>query len=190
MPTVDDSELTPDHELILEHAGVKGMKWGVRNNRNPDYTDNQVKRDFQVYGRRGANRVNKALNKGDSISVARGAEKTRRDRVMGRNKYARQGGKITGALVGAAAGRAALYGVGRLATSRIGAKAVLKILGIKDMAGAQAVRSGLLATRALTQNLAVNAIVMGGAAKVASMMAGDAAVTINMISNGYDPSRK
>ena len=65
----------------LEHVGVKGMKWGVRK-KNPNYTNNQIKRDRQIYGKRGSNRINKALNKGDSISVARGDEKTRRDRLI------------------------------------------------------------------------------------------------------------
>lgn len=90
----------------LEHYGVLGMKWGVRKERkgkNKDYTAQREKRDRQVYGARGSRRINKSMNKGDRISVARGAEKSRRDRVINNNKYARQGGKVAGAVAGVVA---------------------------------------------------------------------------------------
>jgi len=66
-------------ELI--HYGVKGMKWGVRRAElakdNPSYTRGQRDYDYTSRGvsRRGVKRINKRINKGQSLEVARKNEK-------------------------------------------------------------------------------------------------------------------
>lgn len=168
-----------DNELA--HYGVKGMKWGKR--RNPDYTDQQVKRDVQVYGKRGASRINKSLNDGNSISVARGDEKTRRDRVMGKNKYVRQGGKAAAAVGGVAAANVAISGLRKATYTAAGQRFLNSTLG--SGAGMAAMRVADIAS-----SPAARVVVSAGAAKVGSMLAGDAAVGLNMRLHGYDPNRR
>lgn len=172
----------------LAHFGVKGQKWGVTRaklgSKNSGYSDQQRKRDKQVYGRTGVRRINRAMNKGDQISTARGDEKTRRDRVMGKNKYVRQGGKVAGALTGVVVGNVGLTGLSRLASSRVGQQTVNRVFG--NSAG----RAAAMTISAISSNPVARVAVSAGAAKVGSMLAGDAAVGINMRVNGYDPSRK
>ena len=169
---------TPEEiEAFFEHAGVKGMKWGKR--QNPNYSNQQAKRDAQVYGNRGAKRINKAMNSGDQISTARGAEKTRRDNAMSKNKYVRQGGKLAGGAAGAAVGFAATLAVKGITNSAPGRMVANRLLGQYSM----------VAIRALNSPVATAAIT-AGAAKVGYMMAGDAAVSVNMRARGYNPNRK
>jgi len=181
MTTLDVSALAED--AFIRHYGVRGMKWGKRNPRNENYSDQQIKRDTQVYGKSGAKRVNKQLNDGDSISVARGNEKTRRDRVMGKNKYVRQGGKVAGAVGGVVVANVGLTALAKSATSKIGQDIAGKILGPSG-------GSSLRLVGELANNPAVRITASAGAAKVATMFAGDAAVSVNMRANGYDPNRK
>lgn len=163
---------------FLAHAGVKGMKWGKR--RNPGYSDQQIKRDTQVYGNRGAKRINSNLNKGDQISTARGDEKTRRDRVIGKNKYIRQGGKLVGGAASGAVGFVAMRAIGKAAATQAGQTLIRKLAGVEA--------GGLISMA--TNSLAVQGVVAAGAAKVGYMLAGDAAVAANMKIHGYDPSRR
>ena len=176
----------------ITHYGVKGMKWGVRrseaqldkaanrrNARNPDYTDNQRKRDTQTYGRRGAKRINRSMNKGDSISVARGQQKKRRDRTKGRNKYVRQAGKLVGGGVAGAGGLVAANRLAKFSSTATGQALLGKVLGPQGAAQASA---------ALNTPAAQGAVALG-AAKVGHMLSGDIAVSANMRAGGYDPSR-
>ena len=167
---------------FLSHYGVPGMKWGKK--RNANYSDQQIKRDTQVYGRRGASRINKNMNKGDQISTARGAEKTRRDKVMGRNKYARQAGKFAGAVGGVALANVALTQLNRAANTMAGRTVVNKVFG--SVAG-EHIRQGLVFANG---SPIVRAAASVGAAKVGSMLAGDLGVSVNMRTNGYDPNRR
>lgn len=174
----------------LQHYGVPGMKWGVRrnNSRNPDYSNNQRRRDRQIYGRGGERRINRKLNRGDNISLARGDEKTRRDRVMGNNKYARQAGKVVGGIGAIAIANVGLSVLRSTPVRLAGAKLISRLTG-----GSQA---GLATFRAIDDigKIANSAqgriIISAGAAKVGTMLAGDAGVAINMRANGYDPSRR
>ena len=175
-------DLESEKEAFLAHYGVKGMRWGKRT--NPNYSKDQIKRDTQIYGRRGASRINKNMNKGDSISTARGSEKTRRDRVMGRNKYARQGGKIAGAVAGVAAANIAISQLSRLSNTTAGRSVMNKLMGSNL---ASMVAGGL---NAANQSPAIRLAASAGAAKVGSMLAGDIGVAVNMRANGYDPSRR
>jgi len=189
------------HGEELIHYGVLGMRWGVsrseaqlkRSRKNKDYSDQQRKRDRQIYGRGGERRVNKKMNKGDRVSVARGSEKTRRDRVMGKNKYARQAGKVTGAVTSIVAGNVALVGLSKLAQSKTGMQIVGKMLGVGKFGGigyAKGVYNSMQLAGAISSMPGVKLAVSIGAAKVGAMMAGDAGVAINMRSKGYDQNRK
>lgn len=163
---------------FLEHSGVKGMKWGKRG-MAATYTDQRAKRDAQVYGNRGAKRINKSLHDGNQISTARGDEKTRRDAVLGKNKYVRQVGKLGGGALGAGIGFAAMRGLGKLSTTTKGQAITRKILGQHANAALFALNS-----------LAVQGAVAVGAAKVGHMLSGDIAVGLNMRAHGYNPNRK
>lgn len=186
-----------DYEDYLEHYGVKGMKWGKRK-RNSNYSDDQMKRDSQVYGKRGAKRINKNMNKGDSVSTARSVEKTRRDTVAskavdirGRTDRSRNfkqtvGGAVGGAAGGFAANRAAAA-VGKLATSRVGQQALTKIT--KDpIVSAQLGAS----VSTFTRNPKNRAMVASGGAMVGGMMGAKAprtASTTYVKAKGYNPNR-
>jgi hypothetical protein len=172
----------------LAHFGVPGMKWGKSKSRSraEGYTDQQVKRDKQVYGARGSRRINKNLKKGDQISVARGAEKTRRDRVISKNKYVRQGGKVAGSIGGIAVANIAISGINKLANSSTGGKIASRFLG----ASPEAIRLGQTTIRTLSSNPVVRIAASTAAAKAGNMLAGDLAVSANMRANGYDPTRK
>lgn len=168
-------------EEELTHYGVKGMKWGRRNPRNKDYSDTQANRDAQIYGKRGVRRINKSLNDGDGVATARSYEKTRRDRVMSKNKYVRQGGKIAGTILGLAAPTAIDYGFQVVADTRG---------PIGNLArGIERSPIGSLAISTL-RNPAVLATVSAGAAAMGNMLAGDMAVALNMRFHGYDPDRR
>ena len=167
----------------LEHHGVKGMKWGVRKDRgkrNPNYSDQQQKRDTQIYGRRGSKRINRSMNKGDQVSTARSREKTRRDRVMSKNKYYRQGGKIAGSGAAAIATNIGISKARKAMVTRTGSRFMSSILG----------REGAAMAYVALGNPAVRATAAIGAAKIASMASGDIAVSARMRAHGYDPNRK
>lgn len=73
----------------LEHFGVKGMKWGVRKHRradldkpNADYTDNMRRRDNAYLPNKSVKRINRRVNKGQSVRDARAAEKSRHDAIV------------------------------------------------------------------------------------------------------------
>jgi len=181
------STIEEEFEDYLAHFGVPGMKWGQRkrelNADNPNYTNDQRKRDKQVYGRGGAKRINKNLNRGDSISTARGSEKLRRDKVLGRNKYVRQGGKVAGTLGGVVVANVGISALSKVAKSSGGQKFVSKIFG----SGAGPAISSIAA---FANTPAVRVAASSGAAYVGNMMAGDIAVGINTRAGGYDPNRK
>lgn len=83
-----------DASSYLEHYGVKGMKWGIRkarlksenaitnrnkskkqlDKRNKKYGSADYSRDVSIYGRGGAERINKRLNKGKTLDQARRRE--------------------------------------------------------------------------------------------------------------------
>lgn len=68
-----------EYETYLEHYGVKGMRWGHRKQQAKNYKDYQVTRDIQLYGKRGARKINSYMLKGDSYQTARNK--------MGRRSY-------------------------------------------------------------------------------------------------------
>ena len=98
----------------LMHYGIKGQKWGVRRYQNEDgtltdagrrrraanYSDEQYTRDRRVYGSLGANRINKRMLKGESISSARSAEASRIGTAREAGRYAGYAGQVIGGLGG------------------------------------------------------------------------------------------
>lgn len=88
----------------LYHHGVKGMKWGVRKEWNANYSDSQRIRDKAVYGRGGVKRINKSLNKGQTISGARSIEAARINTARRKARIAGQVGNTAGKVGGAVAG--------------------------------------------------------------------------------------
>lgn len=179
--------MSSDEDNTLAHYGVEGMRWGQRKRElakpNEGYTNDQRKRDQQVYGRGGVKRINKNLNSGDSISTARGSEKLRRDTVLGRNKYVRQGGKVAGA-------------VGSVVLANVGISALAKLRGGGVVDSFISKKFGYGASTALGQGIAFlkspqgRALTSTGAAYVGQMMAGDIAVSVNTRAGGYNPNRK
>ena len=103
---------------------------------------------------------------------------------MGKNKYVRQGGKIAGAVAGLVAGNVALTGLSRAANTNVGRTVIGKVFGFDGAIKAS------MAISALASNPIARVAVSAGAAKVGTMLAGDAAVAANMRLAGYDPSRK
>ena len=79
----------------LYHYGIKGMKWGVRRYENEDgtlteagkkryhhdYSDHQRKQDERLYGKRAPKRIQKKLDKGETLLSARNAEVKRRNKL-------------------------------------------------------------------------------------------------------------
>lgn len=104
--------MTRNYRIIytdeLYHFGVKGMKWGVHKARGSDwnekYSEKQRVRDQAVYGRSGVRRINKSLNKGQSISGARSIEADRINTARRKARVAGQVGDTVGKVGGAVAG--------------------------------------------------------------------------------------
>lgn len=201
--SIKQSDLNGQVDEILAHYGILGMKWGVRREpganglvgkgKNPNYTSGQRKRDRQIYGGRGEKRINKALNKGDSISVARGSEKTRRDRVTSKNKYVRVTGKIVGAGAAIGAINIGISAFKKAARSPATAKIVNNIFeSIKPGSGrsANTVVTGARQLSIFLDSPHIRALASLGAAKAGEMLAGDIAVNTRMRAHGYDPNRK
>lgn len=90
----------------LRHYGVKGMKWGVRKNRNPNYTEKQRQRDRQFYGKGGERRINSKLNKGYGIQSARNYESDRLHRARNKAQSSASIGRMVGGVAGAVVGAA------------------------------------------------------------------------------------
>ena len=202
---MDNLNLSEYDDDYLAHYGVLGMKWGVRKDvsskksSNKDYSANQRKRDRQVYGTRGEKRINKAMNQGDSISIARGREKHKRDKVLGRNKYTRIAVKTAGGVAGIVAGQ-------------YGGRAVRKVVGAGQMAlmsslmnsknqklSSPKVKVALATAKALTSiynastfvdsNPQIKSLVTVGLASAGTMAAGDLAVKSRLRAHGYDPHK-
>ena len=174
-------------EDFLAHYGVLGMKWGK--SKNPDYTPQQVKRDRQLYGTRGVNRINKNLNAGDQISVARGVEVTRKNAVVKKNKYIRPGGKVLGALGGVVAANVAISSLKKAVNSRAVGVFITKVFGSNPNTHTN-VALGLYKASNFLNTPKVRLTISSGAAYVGNLIGGDIAVNANMRSHGYDPNRK
>lgn len=83
-------------DFPLQHYGVKGMKWGVRRNRNAvnkDYTAKQRKHDRTFYGKGGEKRINKRLNEGHGLRGARHYEAERKEKNEKLKRVAKKGAK-------------------------------------------------------------------------------------------------
>lgn len=98
----------------LIHYGILGQKWGVRRFENEDgsltaagkerYSSDQYRRDRAVYGKSGANRIQKNVDKGDSVSGARSKEASRINSTRARARTAGQVGRTVGSVAGAIGG--------------------------------------------------------------------------------------
>ena len=184
---VEPTNWAEDRLSELDHHGVKGMKWGVRKDRNapnPDYTKQQRKRDVQAYGKRGSKKINRRMNQGDKISVARGYEKNRRDKVTGKSKYVRQVGKLGGGATGAAIGHFGQKAITDALASRQGIMFLNRTIGANNALAARQAWSTV-------QDIpAARYAIDAGAAKVGYMLSGDIAVKTHLKAHGYNPNRK
>lgn len=73
------------HDDIL-HYGVKGMRWGVRKDRddspNPNYNNRQRAADRNYRGRGSVKQINRKMNEGKSIQEARTELDARRQKIL------------------------------------------------------------------------------------------------------------
>lgn len=171
----------------LTHWGIKGQKWGVRRYQNedgtlteagkkrygvesdgPSYSDQQYKRDIDVYGKSGANRINRQMIEGASVSGARSKEA---ERIESFRKGARVAGHV-GSYIGSVGGALGGYILGRKVVPKI----VEKMMGGNyNPAIAQIVGSTAVGIAASATGKALGKI--GGE-------------SIAMLSGGYSPSKK
>lgn len=126
-------------ELI--HYGVKGMHWGVRRNTptNAGYTKNQQQTDRKNHGQGGVKRINRRLNKGQTLTKARKNEakfrkRTRKAIVLGSasiryREQVKAGAKIAGTLASLAAGIAVQHIAVKAETKR-GQAAAANAMGL------------------------------------------------------------
>lgn len=86
----------------LQHYGVKGMRWGVRRDRNrvnKSYSAKQRKQDRAFYGKGGEKRINKKLNDGHGLRGARHYEAERKEKNEKRKRIAKKGAKKVASLL-------------------------------------------------------------------------------------------
>lgn len=93
----------------LMHYGVLGMHWGIRKDkkRNPDYSSKQRIRDRKLYGRGAERRINRRMNKGESVQSARHNEVVKKNR----KRKAKNVAAVVGSAAVATGGAAVLYSV-------------------------------------------------------------------------------
>ena len=134
----------------LIHYGVKGQKWGRRNWQNYDgsytvagrqhygigerrkagsyqnknYSVKQRSRDLSIYGRGGVKRINRSMNKGNSISGARSQEATRINQARSRATILGTVGAVAGSYAGWKYGRDVIKG-----SIALGGEALRNIFG-------------------------------------------------------------
>lgn len=171
----------------LAHYGILGQKWGKRNyqyedgsltpegrmhygvngkrGENPRYSSDQKKRDRSVYGLSGASRIEKRVNKGESISGARSREA---DRINSARRTAQTAGAV-GRTIGEVGGAIAGFMMSKKATDALATKF--------DVVNDPAV------------NLAVRAAISAGASKVGKLIGSEGGRSIGMLAYGYDPQK-
>lgn len=162
-------------DSYLAHHGIKGQKWGVRRFQNVDgtlttagksrYSNDQYRRDVAVYGKSGARRIQKNVEKrGDSVSGARSKEAQRINSARRRALVSGQVGSGVGAVAGWVAGKAgAEYAMRTL--SKYGGQSIDDPF----------VRSMILSTGGAT------------AASVGKTLGRDGGRAVAMLLSGYDP---
>lgn len=94
-----------DYSNELYHHGVLGMRWGKRKTpekQNSSYSSKQQKRDIALYGKKGAKRINREMNKGNSVQGARHYEVKRQENAQNRKRIAKKIAKGTAAVTGIA----------------------------------------------------------------------------------------
>jgi len=152
----------------LYHHGVKGMKWGVRkDNRNPNYSESQRRRDRRIYSESGVRRINKSMNRGESISGARSIEAERINSTRRKARVAGQVGSVAGGVGGAVGG----YFASKFVTNFLAQNS--------SPALADAMRDPMV-------NLAVSAAISTGAAKVGTQLGRYGSQNAAMVMGGYD----
>lgn len=125
----------------LVHYGVKGMHWGVRKSTptNAGYTKNQQQTDRKNHGQGGVKRINRRLNKGQTLDKARKNEtkfrkRTRKAIVLGLasvryREQIKMGAKVAGTILSLAAGVAVQHIAVKAETNR-GRAAAANAMGL------------------------------------------------------------
>ena len=150
----------------LSHHGVKGMRWGVRHDKqNSNYSSEQRLRDKTVYGSGGVRRINKSMNKGHSISSARSREAARINSARNKARIASQVGNTVGKVGGAIGGYYASKYVTRALSTKIEA--------LNDPQVARA----------------VNFAIAAGTSSVATQLARNGSRSAVMLAYGYNPRK-
>lgn len=165
-----------DQDTYLYHHGIKGMKWGVRKSKksskqNKNYSSKQRKRDQNVYSKGAVRRINKRMNKGESISSARSKEASRINSTRSAARYAGTAGRVVGTAAGV---------IGGAVLSNLGMKKLSSITKSVDLSAA-------------LQNPNIRYAVAGsiglGVSKAAGQAGADAGRAAVMKSRGYSAKK-
>lgn len=170
-----------EQHLYLAHHGIKGQKWGVRRFQNKDgtlteagkerYSTEQFERDAAIYGRGGARRIRRDVNKrGISVSGARSKEVDRINAARSRAKAAGQLGAMAGTVAGI---------VPAIAVSTIASRSVDKTLR----------GFGSTPMTALLASYTTHAAVSSGTIRLATTLGREGGRAVAMLSSGYSPAK-
>lgn len=166
-----------ESEEYLYHHGVKGMKWGVRKSKsssstqNKNYSAKQRKRDQSVYSKGAVRRINKRMNKGESISSARSKEASRINTTRANARYAGVAGRVIGTAAGA---------IGGYILSNVGMKKLSSITKNADLS---------MALSSPNVRAAIAGSIGLGVSKAAGQIGADASRAAVMRTGGYSSKK-
>lgn len=168
----------------LFHHGIKGQKWGIRRYQDQDgsltnagktrynkhYTKQDRLIDESVYGKSGVKRINRSMNKGNSIEKSRSKETQR--------LYSAKVRASNGIVVGGTAGALAGWGIGEIGYSTL--KYAMRYSSNKTMNQiAKTLDNNVYA------DLTAHILAMTGSTQIGGAIGRKAGKTAGMRSKGY-----